>query len=187
MAQTLSLQRRTMPALVSADRRAPESVRHFACARQHHPNQRFPGGVPKRAIPSGVITPLGLVGDVQAHPDIHGGLRKAILLIAAETVEDAGGPRISPLLRRAGRKPDHSRSRPSAICASATIFAPAAPCSRSPSRAAPASSLMSTASPSKHEIVRPQVKALRPDIAPLGHERLLRQRHRSRARSSRGI
>ena len=46
-----------------------------------------PGGLPKRAIASGFITPLGLQGDAHAHPDIHGGLRKAIMLIAAETVE----------------------------------------------------------------------------------------------------
>ena len=45
------------------------------------------GGIPKRAIPSAVITPLGLLGDVQAHPNIHGGIRKAVLIIAAETVE----------------------------------------------------------------------------------------------------
>ena len=48
---------------------------------------RSPGGLPKRAIPSGFITPLGLEGDLHAHPEIHGGPNKAILLIAAETVE----------------------------------------------------------------------------------------------------
>ena len=45
------------------------------------------GGLPKRAVPSGFITPLGLEGDAHAHPAIHGGPAKAILLIAAETVE----------------------------------------------------------------------------------------------------
>jgi MOSC domain-containing protein YiiM len=47
-----------------------------------------PGGVPKRAIREGFITPLGLEGDDHAHPEIHGGLRKAILMIAAEIIED---------------------------------------------------------------------------------------------------
>lgn len=47
-----------------------------------------PGGLPKFAISSGLITPLGLVGDRHAHPEIHGGPRKAILMIAAEVVED---------------------------------------------------------------------------------------------------
>src|SRR5260370_40135679 len=46
------------------------------------------GGVPKRAIPEGVITPLGLEGDMFAHPEIHGVLRQAVLLIAAETVDE---------------------------------------------------------------------------------------------------
>src|SRR6266478_2930676 len=46
------------------------------------------GGVPKRPIPEGSITPLGLEGDLCAHPHIHGGPRQAVLLIAAETVDD---------------------------------------------------------------------------------------------------
>ena len=47
-----------------------------------------PGGLPKRAIAEGFIAPLGLEGDAHAHPAIHGGPRKAILLIAAETVDE---------------------------------------------------------------------------------------------------
>jgi len=47
-----------------------------------------PGGLPKRPIAQGTITPLGLEGDAHAHPGIHGGPRKAILLIAAETVDE---------------------------------------------------------------------------------------------------
>jgi MOSC domain-containing protein YiiM len=47
-----------------------------------------PGGLPKRAIPEGLLTPMGIEGDRHAHPDIHGGERKAILLIAAEAIED---------------------------------------------------------------------------------------------------
>src|ERR1039457_3992916 len=46
------------------------------------------GGLPKRAIPGGLVTPLGLEGDLHAHPDIHGGPRKAILLASAETIEE---------------------------------------------------------------------------------------------------
>src|SRR5580692_6696751 len=85
-----------MPALVQAPRRVgarhAESVRHIVAWGDHLQGSIIQinvskGGVPKRAIPSGVITPLGLLGDVQAHPNIHGGIRKAILLIAAETVE----------------------------------------------------------------------------------------------------
>ena len=47
-----------------------------------------PGGLPKRAISRGIVMPLGLEGDGHAHPAIHGGPRKAILLIAAETVDE---------------------------------------------------------------------------------------------------
>jgi len=51
------------------------------------------GGLPKRAMLFGFIDTLGLAGDGHAHPAIHGGPRKAILLIAAEIVDDlaAGG------------------------------------------------------------------------------------------------
>ncbi len=47
-----------------------------------------PGGLPKRSIPQGLITPLGIEGDLHAHPQIHGGPLKAILLISAEVVDD---------------------------------------------------------------------------------------------------
>ena len=46
-----------------------------------------PGGLPKRAIAEGWITPLGVEGDLHAHPNIHGGPMKAILMIAAEVVD----------------------------------------------------------------------------------------------------
>ena len=49
------------------------------------------GGLPKRAIPEGLIAPLGLQGDRQAHTAIHGGLDKAILIIAAEVVDELVG------------------------------------------------------------------------------------------------
>jgi len=47
-----------------------------------------PGGLPKRPVRGGLITPLGLEGDAHAHPTIHGGPRKAILLIASEVVDE---------------------------------------------------------------------------------------------------
>ena len=46
------------------------------------------GGIPKRPIAAGMITPLGLEGDACAHPQIHGGPRQAVLLIAAETIDE---------------------------------------------------------------------------------------------------
>jgi MOSC domain-containing protein YiiM len=45
------------------------------------------GGLPKRALLAGFISTLGLDGDGHAHPTIHGGPRKAILLIASEIVD----------------------------------------------------------------------------------------------------
>jgi MOSC domain-containing protein YiiM len=47
-----------------------------------------PGGLPKRAIAEGWVTPLGIEGDLHAHPNIHGGPLKAILIIASEVVDD---------------------------------------------------------------------------------------------------
>lgn len=46
-----------------------------------------PGGLPKRAIDEGWITPLGIEGDLHNHPNIHGGPLKAILIIASEVVD----------------------------------------------------------------------------------------------------
>ena len=47
-----------------------------------------PGGIPKRPVPEAEIHPLGLAGDGHAHPNVHGGTRKAVLLIAAEVVDE---------------------------------------------------------------------------------------------------
>ncbi len=49
------------------------------------------GGVPKRAVREAEVTPLGLVGDEHAHPAFHGGPRKAVLLVAAEVVDELAG------------------------------------------------------------------------------------------------
>jgi|HubBroStandDraft_1064217.scaffolds.fasta_scaffold00784_13 MOSC domain-containing protein YiiM len=46
------------------------------------------GGIPKWPIAAGTITPLGLAGDACAHPQIHGGPRQAMLLIASETIDE---------------------------------------------------------------------------------------------------
>lgn len=45
------------------------------------------GGLPKLPISEAVVTPLGIVGDRCAHPQIHGGPRQAVLLVCAEVVE----------------------------------------------------------------------------------------------------
>lgn len=42
------------------------------------------GGVPKHAVPEGVVTRLGIEGDLHAHPEVHGGPSKALLLITSE-------------------------------------------------------------------------------------------------------
>ncbi|MGD1091292.1 MAG: MOSC domain-containing protein [Bryobacteraceae bacterium] len=46
------------------------------------------GGVPKRAVAEAEVTPLGIAGDVCAHPEIHGGPRQALLLITSEGIEE---------------------------------------------------------------------------------------------------
>ena len=44
------------------------------------------GGIPKRPIPMADVGLGGLSGDAWDHPDIHGGIRQAILLITAEGI-----------------------------------------------------------------------------------------------------
>jgi MOSC domain-containing protein YiiM len=46
------------------------------------------GGIPKRAIAQGELTPAGFAGDSWAHPQIHGGPRQAVLLLASETITE---------------------------------------------------------------------------------------------------
>jgi MOSC domain-containing protein YiiM len=46
------------------------------------------GGVPKRAIPEGDLGPLGIAGDHQAHPEVHGGPSQAILLVTSEAIAE---------------------------------------------------------------------------------------------------
>jgi MOSC domain-containing protein YiiM len=45
------------------------------------------GGLPKRPVPEAFLTPLGFEGDAVAHPGIHGGPDRAVLLITAETTD----------------------------------------------------------------------------------------------------
>lgn len=45
------------------------------------------GGLPKRPIAAGFLGELGLEGDRHKHSAIHGGPLKAVLVIAAETVD----------------------------------------------------------------------------------------------------
>jgi MOSC domain-containing protein YiiM len=46
------------------------------------------GGVPKRPIPAGEVTSLGLDGDHHAHPEFHGGASQALLVITAEGIDE---------------------------------------------------------------------------------------------------
>jgi len=46
------------------------------------------GGLPKRPVPEAQLTPAGLTGDSVAHPQVHGGLRKAVLIVSAESIDD---------------------------------------------------------------------------------------------------
>jgi MOSC domain-containing protein YiiM len=50
-----------------------------------------PGGLPKTAIEGGMISALGVEGDLHVHTQHHGGPRKAILLVSAEAIEEMRG------------------------------------------------------------------------------------------------
>jgi MOSC domain-containing protein YiiM len=45
-----------------------------------------PGGIPKRPVSEAEVTPLGILGDSWAHPQIHGGPNQALLLITTEGI-----------------------------------------------------------------------------------------------------
>ncbi|MGA2877397.1 MAG: MOSC domain-containing protein [Bryobacteraceae bacterium] len=47
-----------------------------------------PGGVPKRPIEEAEVTPQGIRGDSWAHPQFHGGLNQALLLITSEGIDE---------------------------------------------------------------------------------------------------
>lgn len=46
------------------------------------------GGVPKHPIDEDFLSPLGIEGDLHAHPQFHGGPRQAVLLICSEVIEE---------------------------------------------------------------------------------------------------
>jgi MOSC domain-containing protein YiiM len=46
------------------------------------------GGVPKHAVPEAPVTALGVEGDGHAHPELHGGPDRAVLLITAEGIAE---------------------------------------------------------------------------------------------------
>ncbi len=45
------------------------------------------GGVPKHAVAEARVTATGVEGDGHAHPQFHGGARQAVLVIAAEVID----------------------------------------------------------------------------------------------------
>lgn len=49
------------------------------------------GGIPKRAVLTANLTPLGLEGDDWVHKRIHGGPTKALLLIGEEVIAELRG------------------------------------------------------------------------------------------------
>ncbi len=57
-----------------------------------------PGGVPKRPVPEGRVTALGIAGDQVAHPRIHGGPERALCLFFQEVISrlQAEGHPIQP-------------------------------------------------------------------------------------------
>jgi MOSC domain-containing protein YiiM len=46
------------------------------------------GGLPKLPVSGGLISFLGLEGDHHAHPEVHGGPRKAVLLVSVEVIDE---------------------------------------------------------------------------------------------------
>jgi MOSC domain-containing protein YiiM len=49
------------------------------------------GGLPKYPVREARVGPLGIEGDRQAHPQIHGGPLQALLIVCAEVVEEFAG------------------------------------------------------------------------------------------------
>ncbi len=47
-----------------------------------------PGGLPKWPATEAYLTPLGFQGDGVAHPNVHGGPQRAVLLIGAEVTDE---------------------------------------------------------------------------------------------------
>jgi len=47
-----------------------------------------PGGLPKYPIQEAIVTPFGIEGDSCAHPEVHGGPEKALLIVCSEVIEE---------------------------------------------------------------------------------------------------
>jgi MOSC domain-containing protein YiiM len=47
-----------------------------------------PGGIPKRPVAEAIVTPEGIRGDSWAHPRIHGGREKTVLILCAEVIDE---------------------------------------------------------------------------------------------------
>lgn len=45
------------------------------------------GGVPKRPVPEGIVTDLGILGDAVKHTKIHGGPERALCLYSLERID----------------------------------------------------------------------------------------------------
>ncbi len=50
-----------------------------------------PGGVPKLPVAAARVTVLGMEGDRQAHPGVHGGPERALCLFSAEVIAALAG------------------------------------------------------------------------------------------------
>lgn len=46
------------------------------------------GGIPKLPVAEARVSRWGMAGDAHAHPEVHGGPRQALLLIAEEAIEE---------------------------------------------------------------------------------------------------
>ncbi len=46
------------------------------------------GGLPKRPVPEAFLTPTGFEGDLHAHPEVHGGPLKAVLIVTSEGIDE---------------------------------------------------------------------------------------------------
>ncbi len=47
-----------------------------------------PGGIPKRAVSEAFLGLLGFEGDAVAHPEVHGGPLRAVLVVCSEAIEE---------------------------------------------------------------------------------------------------
>src|SRR5450755_3368456 len=72
------------------------------------------GGVPKTPIPIATVGALGIAGDEHRYKD-HGGREKALLLMAAETIDALRAEGWPVYYGAPGREPDNARTGPSKL------------------------------------------------------------------------